>query len=91
MDRHILPALGTTRLRALGPQHLETLYRRMLQPDEGQRALAPKTVYEVHLIIRGALNDAVRRGLVNRWRSWHTSPASDRSPRSSNEPGPARN
>jgi integrase len=28
--------------------------------------LAPKTVLEVHLIIRGALNDAVRRGLVNR-------------------------
>ena len=65
-DRHILPALGATRLRALRPQHLETLYRRMLQPGEGQRALAPKTVYEVHLIIRGALNDAVRRGLVNR-------------------------
>jgi hypothetical protein len=28
--------------------------------------LAPKTVYEVHLIIRGALGDAVHRGLINR-------------------------
>jgi hypothetical protein len=28
--------------------------------------LAPKTVYEVHLIIRGALGDAVRRGMVSR-------------------------
>ncbi|MCZ7538014.1 MAG: tyrosine-type recombinase/integrase [Acidimicrobiia bacterium] len=30
------------------------------------RALAPKTVYEVHLIIRGALDHALRRGLVTR-------------------------
>jgi hypothetical protein len=28
--------------------------------------LAPKTVLEVHLIIRGALKDAVQRGLVSR-------------------------
>lgn len=27
---------------------------------------APKTVLEIHLIIRGALNDAVRRGIVTR-------------------------
>lgn len=28
--------------------------------------MAPKTVLEIHLIIRGALNDAVRRGIVTR-------------------------
>jgi integrase len=38
----------------------------MLHPTDGRRPLAPKTVLEVHLIIRGALNDAVTRGLVNR-------------------------
>jgi integrase len=38
----------------------------MLRPTKGARALAPKTVLEIHLIIRGALADAVRRGLVNR-------------------------
>jgi integrase len=65
-QRHILPALGSTRLRALRPQHLEKLYDRMLHPSDGSRALAPKTVYEVHLIIRGALDDAVRRGLIHR-------------------------
>ena len=42
-----------------------------LRPDAApqptaRRALAPKTVYEVHLIIRGALGDAVRRGLITR-------------------------
>lgn len=63
---HILPALGRKRLRRLRPQHLEALYESMLHPTGGRRALAPKTVYEVHLIIRGALADAVRRGLVTR-------------------------
>jgi integrase len=38
----------------------------MLHPTDGRRSLAPKTVLEVHLIIRGALSDAVRRGLVPR-------------------------
>jgi integrase len=64
--RHILPALGTTRLRGLRPHHLETLYDRMLHPSDDRRPLAPKSVYEVHLIIRAALSDAVRRGLVTR-------------------------
>ncbi len=35
-------------------------------PSDGVAALAPKTVHEIHLVIRGALADAVRRGLVPR-------------------------
>jgi integrase len=65
-ERHILPTLGTTRLRGLRPHHLEVLYDRMLHPSDGRRALAPKSVDEVHLIIRGALGEAVRRGLIAR-------------------------
>ncbi len=38
----------------------------MLRPKDGRRPLAPKTVLEVHLIIRGALAHAVKRGLLNR-------------------------
>ena len=66
IDRHIIPAIGHLRIRRLRAHHLETLYDRMLHPTDGRRALAPKTVLEVHLIIRGALNDAVKRGMVNR-------------------------
>jgi len=65
-QRHILPTLGRKRLRRLRPEDLERLYNAMLQPKDGTRALAPKTVYEVHLIIRGALDHALRRGLVSR-------------------------
>lgn len=63
-QRHILPTLGRKRLRRLRPEDLERLYESMLRPADGTRPLSPKTVYEVHLIIRGALDHAVRRGLV---------------------------
>ncbi|MGI8807715.1 MAG: hypothetical protein ACR2KK_07735 [Acidimicrobiales bacterium] len=66
IDRHILASLGTTPIRRLRPEHIEALYDRMLHPTDGRRPLAPKTVLEVHLIIRGALSDAVRKGLVPR-------------------------
>lgn len=66
VDRHILPTLGRVALRRLRPPHLEALYDRRLHPTDGRKPLAPKTVLEVHLIIRGALTDAVRTGLVSR-------------------------
>ena len=66
IDLHILPAIGHLRIRQLRPHHLEALYDRTLHPSDDRRPLAPKTVLEVHLMIRGALKDAVTRGLVNR-------------------------
>lgn len=65
VQRHILPALGQVGLRRLRYQQIEALYDALLNPTEG-RGLAPKTVYEIHLTIRGALTDALRRGLVTR-------------------------
>jgi len=62
---HVIPTLGRTSLRRLRYQQIESLYDSLLHPSEG-RGLAPKTVYAVHLIIRGALADACRRGLVTR-------------------------
>ncbi len=53
-------------LRRLRPDHIDRLYDQKLNPTDGRRALAPKTGYEIHLVIRGALTDAVRRGLVHR-------------------------
>ena len=52
--------------RGLSPARLEALYDSKLHPNDDSRALAPKTVLELHLIIRGALGDAVRHGLVAR-------------------------
>ena len=57
---HILPALGRISIRRLRYQQIESLYDSLLRPDNG-RGLAPKTVYELHLIILGSLTDAHRR------------------------------
>ncbi len=66
VENHIVPAIGRIGLRRLRPHHLEALYDRLLYPTDGRAPLAPKTVYEIHLVIRGALSDAVRRGLISR-------------------------
>ncbi|NOY56710.1 MAG: site-specific integrase, partial [Actinobacteria bacterium] len=60
-----LPTLGRVPIRRLRPDHLEALYDSKLHPTDDTRPSAPKTVLELHLIIRGALNDAVRRGIVS--------------------------
>lgn len=65
VHRHILPVLGRTALRRLRYQQIESLYDALLYPTKG-KGLSPKTVYEIHLLIRGALADALRRGLVTR-------------------------
>jgi integrase len=66
VQRHILPALGRIGLRRLRYRHIEALYDHVLTPTVERPALAPKTVYEVHLVVRGCLADAVRRGLLSR-------------------------
>jgi integrase len=58
---HVCPTLGGTKLAALTPAHVQTLYRRKL--EEG---LAPKTVKYIHTTLHRALRQAVRRGLVPR-------------------------
>jgi integrase len=59
--RHILPTLGRKRLRALTPVDVRGLLNRKL--DEG---LSPPTVKYVHSVLRSALAQAVRDGLVQR-------------------------
>ncbi len=66
VHRHVVPALGRIGLRRLRHHHIEALYDHLLSANLGRPALAPKTVYEVHLVIRGALDEAVRRGLLTR-------------------------
>src|SRR3546814_9536047 len=62
---HILPVLGRTGLRRLRYQQIESLYDSLLHPTSG-KGLSPKTVYELHLLIRNALADALPRGLITR-------------------------
>jgi integrase len=58
---HIVPALGSLKLRALSPAHLQGFYRAKL--DSG---LSPRTVQYLHAVLHRALKQAVRWGLVTR-------------------------
>ena len=67
IDRKVLPHIGRVPLRSLTITHLEDLYahlRRSGSHDGGP--LAPETVVNVHQILRTALSDAERAGLVHR-------------------------
>ena len=67
IDRYVLPHIGRVPLRSLTITHLQDLYaqlRRNGRHDGGP--LSPKTVLNVHQILRTALGDADRAGLVPR-------------------------
>ncbi|MFN2505793.1 MAG: tyrosine-type recombinase/integrase [Acidimicrobiales bacterium] len=66
VDLHVVPGLGRIGLRRLRHHHVEALYDQLLTPNAERPALSPKTVSEVHLVIGGALDVAVRRGLLTR-------------------------
>ena len=66
IELHILPTLGRHRDSPASPDRSRRLYERKLRPTDGSRALSPKSVLEIHQIIRGALGDAHRQGLVSR-------------------------
>lgn len=59
--RHIVPALGRRRLGSLTPMDLERLYAGKLRAG-----LAPRTVGNIHRVIRRALGYAAQRGMVRR-------------------------
>jgi integrase len=61
VDRYIVPAIGTIRLRDLQPAHVRRLYA-----DLSGRGLAPKTVRNVHVLLSNALALAFSDGYVTR-------------------------
>lgn len=63
---HVVPAIGRVPLRHLRPEHFERLYADLLAHGNHARAggLDSKTVLEIHMVLRRALDDAVRRGML---------------------------
>lgn len=58
---HVLPTLGGVKLSALSAQHLQGLYRALLE-----KGLAPASVRVVHAVLHRALKQAVKWGLLGR-------------------------
>ena len=67
VERCIIPAIGDIPLRRLRADHLDDLYESLaLSRGRDGDGLAPKTIQEVHMIVRAALDLAVERELVVR-------------------------
>lgn len=68
--RHLVPHLGRIGLQDLNATHLDRFYGALLRggavpgTDEPRRPLAPATVLQVHGVVRKALRDALKWGLV---------------------------
>jgi integrase len=66
-ERCVLPHLGRVPLRRLTVVHLERLYTELrTRGRQDGEPLAPKTVLNVHQVLRTSLGDAERKGLVSR-------------------------
>ena len=61
VDRELVPTIGGVRLSKLTAGHLDGLYSSLRR-----RGLAPATIRQIHAIVRAALHQAVRWGLVSR-------------------------
>ncbi len=61
INKEIVPALGTIRLSKLTAQDIDRLYVKLRK-----RNLKPATIHQVHAVLRGSLNQAIRWGLVHR-------------------------
>jgi integrase len=68
LELHVIPRLGHIPIRHLRVEHLEALYAELLATGRanGRGGLDSKSVLEAHGIVRKALADAARRGLVTR-------------------------
>jgi integrase len=67
LEKHVLPEVGGIGLQDLDAARLDRLYADLLNHGgPGGRPLAPKTVRNVHIVIRKALADATRKRLVTR-------------------------
>jgi integrase len=66
ITHYVAPRLGSVPLRRLRVDHLEGLYRELLHTNgRSGKGLAPKTVHNVHVMIRSSLRMAVRRRLAS--------------------------
>lgn len=61
MRLHVTPEIGTLKLHQLTPEHIQTLYNKIL--DKG---LSARTVRYTHTVLKNALNQAVKWGKIYR-------------------------
>lgn len=63
---HLVPAIGQLRLLDLRPEHVSTLKTRWLAGLDGRGPLSNSTVHQHLVVLREAMAEALRAGLVSR-------------------------
>jgi len=68
LEQHVIARIGGVHLQELTTAHLNRLYGDLLVDGrrDGFGGLSPTSVRRIHGMLRRALNDAVRRGLLER-------------------------
>ena len=68
LERHVIPAIGAVELSALQPFHLQALYHELEESGrlDGKGGLSRRSVLHIHRILSGALQRAVKWGLLLR-------------------------
>jgi integrase len=66
IERHLIPALGKKRLDQLTPQHVRQLLRTLERGTDTQKPLSASMVTKIHVVLKGALTDAMREEHVTR-------------------------
>lgn len=67
LRRYVVPHIGNVTLQRLTPLHLEDLYRLLMERGGSNgRPLSATTVRRVHMVIRKAIGDAERKGILQR-------------------------
>ena len=64
LARHVLPVIGDRRLQAVRSKHVNSLYRGMLHGVDGRKPVGARTTRYTHTVLRTALEDARRNGLI---------------------------
>ena len=89
IKHHLIPHIGAIRLQDLGPRDINRLYETLAERgSQTGRPLSPKTIRNAHVVLRRALEDAVKWEIIRRNpASVATPPATTRRPQ---VPGPWR-
>ncbi len=64
--KHIVPVLGRYYLEDITPVMVQKFYNGLSQPDEDGNVLSPKTIKNVHIAFRAAMNQAIENDLIRR-------------------------
>ena len=65
LELHVIPYIGAVKLGSLTPQTIQKLYNDLLAPKEaGKKALAAKSVKDIHGVLHKAMDQAVSNGLI---------------------------